>query len=490
MVLTSFLSTTSLPIFLILFSLHLHAENNFYIKAYNGLSNGRLCREVSPEELKKLDNSCKYPLKDLYTSNEEIFEWSIFQKSADLQIQKNKCINQRLEAIMNDKNLHDRWLSILAASWAGRKKAQLILSQCVQINYNSNERMGARLNPNFRPKINPNKKDLAQSDKDELKWQELCANEDSLDALATANKLFEYSLPVVGGPDFFDYMDQNRSLLINTKTGKPLSNADLLNTDLSDPEALSFVTQDDSRKGLSNFFNLSQKINGKFITIVNERKQANRKLVAQKDKKNGTYNLNEKTKDYLFEDDTVYETLVNTKQIEKPKPNQEPELSMGTKCLLNHYEPSLGGELTEFAILSTVFTGIITKLYGISRLAKIHELTKGKATIWGTGLAGGIQGTREAFKVCSSKLYQDTKLIDQNKAIEAVTNNISDLPKMIGYERPGFEIPMEKTPACKNLSEDTIINDMGRSSCLTTALISLAPLQISLPTLAISHFEK
>ncbi len=476
-----------------------YAENDTFIKNYIGITSNRLCRTVPDDELKQLDNSCKYPFKDLYRSNEKIFEWSIFQKSAALQIQKNKCINQRLNAIMNDRALFDQWIGLLATAWAGRKKAQLILSKCEEIKLNTNERLGARLNPNFRPRINPNSKTLSENEKAELTWQELCGNEESMAALSAADKLFEYALPTVGGSDFFNFFEKNRDLLININTGKALTNSELLNAKMDPEDPLSFVRQDETRNGIRLRLNLGHQVKGKFTEIIEERNRANRKLISQK--KNEIYDLDSTTENYMFNDNTVYQILTSSKQMDSPeftdedlndiesfkkKLYNEPQLSMGAKCLLNHFEPSPGGELSEFALLSFGIAGLIAKIYRLTTLGNLGALSKTQLTTWGTLSANTILVLRKSLSICSSKLYEHTKLAEQNKDIQSHINEISSLPKQTSFSRFKFEIPMEKTPECKNLEKNFIVNDMGSPGCWTS-LLFIAPLQISLPVEVISN---
>lgn len=137
---------------LLLFSNFTKAENNVFIRTYSGIINGRYCGRVASEDADKLEKACKYPGRNLLTSSEKIFEWSVFQSSAELQVQKNLCIQQRLSEMAKSPDLQKEWIKDLAKAWLGKKKAQLIVSKCDAINFNTNERLGARLNAGYYPR--------------------------------------------------------------------------------------------------------------------------------------------------------------------------------------------------------------------------------------------------------------------------------------------------------------------------------------------------
>ncbi len=464
---TLFLKLTYFFIFSLLFEHRVLAENNIFIKTYNGVTKNRICGFVKPEDLKTLEYACKHP-NSLLTFSEDVFEWSIFQSSAKLQLQKNLCIQQRTTEIMNSKNLFDQWFRVLAKSWLGKRKAQLIVSKCEEINYNTNERLGARLNPNFTPRKIVDKK-----------WLDICEDKNALAPLIAADGIFQYSLPAISSPDFFDILKDGRSTIINKKTGKPMTDAEILEADLSD---LTFLSLDPSKTE-----QIKSALKEKMSVLVKERKEMILKIEAQKDQNSDVFNLDYATKDYLFEDDTVHEILEKSGQMKNSElPGGITEISTGAKCLLNHYESTLGGELAELVALSGFFGGIISKVFRSGKGLKINS--HAKMLLLGSFPAGVFQGLRETIKTCSANQYLDTKITDRKKNETKASIEGDSLPKNLGYEGAYDleDISESKIPSCKGLPKNTIVNSFKRADCITNAVLSLAPLQVSLPVLAVS----
>ncbi|MEK6628064.1 MAG: hypothetical protein AABY53_05515 [Bdellovibrionota bacterium] len=441
------------------------AENNLFIKTVNGITKSRNCGFVKKEDLKNLACSNRYPhsLISYFNFNEEIFEWSVFQSSAELQLRKNLCIEQRTTEIMKSDDLYSEWFKRLTFSWLGQRKAQLMVSHCAKIKYNTNERLGARLNAEFTPRASIDKK-----------WLDICENEEKLDQIAAADGIFQYSLPAISGSEFFDIMKDNREVIRNKKTGKAITDQEILETDFSgDINKLFYLSA--SRKD-----QIKKKIKESIAGLVNERKAMNTRLEGNKNKRTGNIYLSDADKDYIFDDDTVNEYLLNSGHI----PNEHTgkgRLSTGAKCILNRYESNFGAELAEMLLFSLS--------YGVGNLknVKLEQFIKmknfGKMLLMGSFPAGLFIGLQETIKVCSSDKYTNTKIIDQAKGQTKALETGDKLPKDFAYTAYDIDIPEEKTPACQGLPKNVIINDFKRSNCLTNALLSLGPMQLALPVL-------
>ena len=174
------------------------------------------------------------------------------------------------------------------------------------------------------------------------------------------------------------------------------------------------------------------------------------------------------TKDFLFEDNTVYETLSELKLLGNAEPSfEDPKASMGVKCLLNHYQSDDNAEIAEFVALAFVSYAGLFKVFNISKLAKWEVLKKGR--FMSSLIAGEAQAIKNIAKVCSSDSYQKTKL-DDRIAKENPDFDTKPLKDELGFSFNELEIPRNKTPACKSIEQNVVANDFKRSGCLINAL--------------------
>lgn len=469
------------------------SENDFLVKTYSGITNGRMCWPffgVSNDDVNSLDGPC--PPNPLTMFNEEIFNWRVFQSSAEMQLQKNLCIQQRLDVLMHSPKLVKTWFKFVAKAWLGKKKAELILSKCGEISYNTNKRLGARINPNFTPSpATPEQSKNPHSLKSSIdkKWLDLCADKNALATLAVADNLFDHALPVIGSPEFFNVVEENRSVILNKNTGKPITEAEILGADLSN---LKFLAVDDKKMEA-----VRGEMKQKMALLRSERRDVNIKLKNNRDKKGIFNNLDEPMRDYLFEDGTVYEVLKRSNQmVTSDLTGETIEMSSGAKCIMNSYELSIGGDMAEIVGGSFLLGATFAKLRNLASLeltlltGKIVKTTTMMKQIGlGSYMAGAAVGLREAAKTCpeSGAQYQHTKLSDRNKGQASRTIEVDSLPEDLDfnfYELKG--IPKAKTPACKNLPKNSIVEEFHRFGCISNVILSVAPLVIALPTLAVS----
>lgn len=432
------------------------AENNPFVKTYIGITNSRVCGIVSRDDVKALGKDCPpYPGNTLFTTSEALFEWTIFQTSANLQLQKNKCIIERSEVLLKSDHLMEQWINALTVSWLGKRKSELILQKCKEVNFNTNERIGARLNIGFTPRstVDP-------------QWLKICEDPNTLVTLSSAANIFEYSLPITSSPQFFDNMESHRDAVIYKKTGKPITNEEILNSDITN---LSFILLDSNE-----LKSLVKDITKDFKAVSDERKEMRLKILSTREPKNKTFNIDDATKEYIFDDDTVFEVLEKTGQLESDFITGDTvKMSNGAKCILNHYEHSFDAEITELLALSIFFSKVISKAFSLPKIKNLKSY--GKAIGSGSIPAGVFQALREAMKTCGNSQYQDVKLKDQNKTQRKVFIEGDQLPKEVGFN--AFDIkdfPDNKTPACKGLGKNLMLSDFKHSSCIVSSLFTLA----------------
>lgn len=455
--------------FVFLFLVEVQAENKFFLKLYTGIVNARFCGLVQSEDLKDLPHVCEYPL---FAFNEELFEWSIFQTSAELQLKKNLCIRQKMNAILDSEKLTELFIFKLIYAWLGKKKGELIAAKCDELEYNSNPRLGARININFESTTAPRSAHPKQKVSERIKilepWVKLCSDSNAMAAIRVATKIHQYALPKLSMPELFAVMEEERSVLVSKKSGKPVSDLEILNQDLS--KLGSFEVR------RRQYPKMKQKFKEIFDKLGQERHEANKHLLEQKRIGKNYFDLDEGTRDYLVEDGTVREVLEKAGKLQTNRLSGEDiNMTMGAKCLLNHYEQTSTGEIVEGIIYSAMLGGVISQFL---KVGKIPALLNSVAIV------AVLQGLRETIKTCSADEYLHTKLIGQGKDETAVFDQSRNLPKNFGFDPKTFTIPPKDIPACKGLDQNSIVGGLERFGCITNSILSFAPMKLALPILS------
>jgi hypothetical protein len=437
------------------------AENNLIIKTYSANANDRVCT-VTSKDIAKVSKYCPHPtdhLQYLLASSSEIYEWTIFQMAATLQIKKNKCIQERTKALLEDKEMMDEWMDYLVISWLGSKKSTMMLDRCRQISLKAQMRSFYSREPAV-PRL----------------WKDICDDPDRRAALEATTNIFQYSMPVASSPEFFKVMEENRAGIVSKKTGKPITDDEILGTDLSD--VFSVIQSDDN-----SFRFLKRELKKKFMVLSNEREAMSQKILKSRSPTSKGFVLDEALRDAMFEEDTVMDVLQATKEIKTV--NGVPEFSGGANCIMNRYEKSLGGEMAELVILGIFFSRVMPGAFNPARLKNLKDLSK--AALVGSIPAGTFQGLREFVKTCYHSEYQDAKLIGTQKSQVKAFEIARDMPKSIGHKAFAMKnFPDDKAPSCKGIDANLMLGDFKRFTCIQNALLTItnfASLRLSLPIL-------
>ncbi len=461
------------------------AENSIIASAYNQLRNGRTCTQVTHADLKKAGFTCESgnPLKTI--NPWEIFEWNVFQQGADRQIEKNNCLTEQISALANDEKLLQTWFSQLTAAWLGMKKSELILNKC-------QSEVTMRASPEnirqfgYRKAYEMSHKPLGKQ------WEELCFDSEKITSLMAAQSLFPFALPVVSDPEFFKIMQKHRNMIIDKKTGKPLTDDGLLNANLQD---LSFM-----KLKLDEGFETS--IKESFSKLASERRSTTQQIKNSKSK--GSYQLNDNLKEYIFKDETIYQTLsennlmgADYSGLDKTKPDDlnfnsskdanKVSVSNGAFCILAKYEPTLTGEIIDFVATSAMGGGILVKSL--------------KATKYMAGLSGGTQlmksigyslrwngytmMAKQVFNSCGGNDSHTAKKVVSTSKNEALASfQAGDLPREIGYGTWNLDTDPQQTPSCKKIeNKNLMLNKAHNSNCVLDAVLAVSPLKIALPVI-------
>jgi len=464
-------------------SLSLSAENSYIASLYNQAMNQKMCGSVTRSDLTKLGIKCAYgqPIENLSVSSWEIYEWSIFQEASHAQLDKNKCLAEKISALQKNKQLLNAWYSQLVALWLGNKKAKLILNICQsevlsRVDKANVKRYG--LKNAYEKTINQSS--FKSNKKLPSSWIDVCTDEDQISALKSSQDLFMYSLSVISHSDFFKSIDQYRHSIIDDRTGKPLTDANLLKTDLSD---LSFLQINLDPK-------LDHAITSKMKKLRSERLEINTKLInSQRD---GVFTFREfpddGLKEYMYNDETVFQVLASKSEIGS---DQKTAISNGAYCILAKYEPTLTGEILNFAVEAFFWEKAIARnLIGLPKLLnktpRLKTVTKPiqNCLTSGFGLAGCPMVAEQIYNSCVNKPFKSFKVKNKSQQEIAHSINAANLPQTVKLEKWNLIFDPKETPSCQNIKEKNYaINEDLKSDCFIDALLSVAPLKVSLPVL-------
>ncbi|MGZ3775767.1 MAG: hypothetical protein ACXVCN_18775 [Bdellovibrio sp.] len=460
-----------------------------FASIYNQIKNDRKCGDVTKTDLKNAGFNC-----GIKNTNDvsnylpwAIFEWNAFQVSAENQIDKNNCLNEQMTALFNNDQLLHTWFSQLTASWMGMKKSDLILTQCYS---------KPRKTHSLEEFANYKQKKITQHDESlSEEWNNICSDSQKISALKAARSLFPYALPVVSDSNFFKTMAKYRKMIINKKTNKPISDEDLLKADLQD---LSFM-----KLKIDPEFEREMKQN--LSNLYSERSSITKQILDSK--KNGSYELSDELKEYIFEDETVYQVLfdrnlmsVDYAGLDKTRSeiNQNTRekntedfakvpVSNGAFCILAKYEPTFTGEMIDFAMTSAIAGGILFKsLKGIKYLESLSTLKQiGRSTSLGFALNGYPMMAKQVYNSCGGNdAHTSKKVVSMAKTEVLASIQGADLPNEVGYGTWNLDIDPKITPSCNKIeNKNLMLNKKYKSNCFLDSLLAISPLKISLPIL-------
>lgn len=463
-----------------------YADNSMLTSAYIQLSNARFCGQVSKQDLKNAGFSCdnRQPILQLNSSAWSIYEWNVFQLAAERQVEKNNCLTEQVSVLVNDKSQFSDWNSRLIAAWLGQKKSELIINKCGADVYSRLDLADVKRYGVSKAYENSIKNSTFHLRKPlEKEWLDLCFDDEKISALRAANSLFQFSLPVVSDPALFKTLERHRKMLVNTNTGKPLSDADILNADLQD---LSFLTVKKNAQ-------YDKDIIGSIQNLSNERTSITEKIKGSKTMEG--YQLDTQIRDYLFEDETVDQVMSDKNlkyktQIETGD-KKEPELSAGAFCLMSKYEPNFTGEMVGLAVESAVAGGVVLKVWkGAKYLAGLSKTEKVKQSMgYGLKAVGYPMMAAQIAKSCpvpvfGNEPFRTSKVVSGIKNENMAFIKGADLPDSVGYGSWNLKMDTAQAPSCKTAEQrNLMLNNNYSANCIFDTLLTLAPLKIALPAM-------
>lgn len=458
--------------------------------AWIQLVNNRYCGDRDKPGFEKAGVDCALRKKNASPKTQSwfIFEQALFDEGAELQATKNQCIVDQLNELKDTKEIQQSWASMLTAAWVRTKKSELILETCKK----ENGWALRNLNPDELRKnkkqtyVNGTKKHSRKAIPEQ--WQDLCFNQDELEKIKSMKPMIPTTVPILAGADQFSALEKNRSAILFEKNGKltALTDQDILNLDVSDLSKVDIQLDFNS----SAYKKFTKSVQQSFSSVMNDRLNFNKYLTKNKNK-DGTYNLSEEDRQFIYDDETIYQLLCEKdpnfcNNYAGLKKTDLSKLTTPQYCVFAQYEKDPRKDLLIFLGESYL-------------LGKLAGVLRGGATVKQTVKDGLTLGTlllvsQQIGHTCFSNFNGDEQKVSSREktrikaALLSEQMKANEFTKTIGFSIYDLET---KSPACKKLNErqkNYLANGKGNSNALNCGLniLSVLPwLSVSLPAISV-----
>jgi hypothetical protein len=487
-----------------------HAENSIVASAYNQIRQGQYCSDVRKEDISTSGLNCSLEttkkLAKLNGSAADLMEHLVFERAADAQVTKNKCLQEQIETMMKDPKRMQAYKFLLVQAWLNRRKANLMWDTCNKTFYQKMDlammkregfekewaRVEARARGTQHEILGPSKEFMD-------KWKPICLKEETATALRNADELFSYALPVISAPAIFDAMDKNRDLLKIHATGKPITDQEILATDLRNLESLRFDLKEPGQ------LKLDAALQDTFKDLAAERaKVANRlsrrdppRTKAARLGGSGQGPLESDHRDYLFEEGTVHQVMLNEGMMyDKATGN----LSNSAACLLARYEPTLMGSVLDFSAKTIVTGGAIgvgirgvNAVRGATAVAGTKKaLTAGQELKRGARLGAMTAGVEmlahQVYRHCFSSTARTRHMNSMKDSDASVSMSIANLPEEITTDRSYSVFSKAEAPSCEDAGKQSLLtNSAHDANCMRELLFTVLPMKAVLPAMLLAN---
>jgi len=445
---------------------------------------------MDPNDLARAGYACSMHNTNIIgPATAQIYEWNVFNDAAELQVRKNKCLIEQIEAIKEDKELFDHWYQHLAKSWLAIRKADILLSKCDrslvrELNPQDVEKNGLKVEyDKLRARmslIERGNGPQALSDK----MLELCNDPDQVNSMRISRDILLASLPAVSDAHLFSAIGKSRGVILNAAKDGALSDKEILQSSIRNMDTGQFATEG------KEYDALKTNLVGILDKWLKMRKTTADKLESKRDKDGSYYlELSPDLKQAMFEDQSVYQALIDRKQIPDNynglQNTTRQDTTSGAYCLLSKYEPRLIPEIAQTAGEMAVAGGLVKKMKGIFkfpfeglpdtkwansliRLVNAAKKVRKVATRNGAlaGLPMGIQGI---LKTCGA-----IENIGGNVVGETLRTHAE-----INYLTGDIRIPPEKTPSCKTIeNKNMLIMHVKLQECIARSIWSLTAISL------------
>lgn len=484
------ISRALISIAFLLASLQAQAVNDGFVTFWNGLKDGHFCYGKSPSPIRWKEPDCPSPKNKAGTPEagakpmSRVFQQVVLEESAKLQILKNNCLIEQLKAFQKPEHqaAFDTWSMRVMHNWMGQKKMNQILQYCSHIQYEFfADDFGGLSKADFTNRfVAPAWRSSLQDPGFINKWKPYCTNSKLMAQIQEAVGLFPAGVPVISSQMPLSEMEIFRGNIQNLKTGKPISDQDILDVDLR---------KDSGQFALTNVDGFQNKMKARFSKLITEKEKVNKQLAAYLEsstaqKKDFQYmlkdesSLDEGLQDYLFDEGTILDTLATHRALA----DGTDDFDRASVCMIGSYEHSFTGEVIEMVGSGGGAAGAIYKLTkGAVTGARVAmtAMNAGKKSLAAGFAITSIGPTLSQIKLqCLGQGTADTRAIRKGK-IKADSSPDAVLPTTNFKLRPSG-IPRSEAPSCAQLpSRDFLLR--GGGSCIQETLFNILPMEISLP---------
>jgi len=454
------------------------AKNGDFTSFANQLAAGQHCNDVVPGDIRNAGYKCR-PLSA--TNREEsnptlIFESLVFDEASANQVLKNNCVMEKTKTLMGQGRWRDTWTKILIHNWLLAKKTDEILKFCRTrywdrlANTDENLPPGEAFDKFMNREIQtwPSRKEKILEDAKLFKNK--CLDTKLMIVAAQGKDILTETMPGVSSPEFFKILDEKQKHIINRRTNKPLTNSDIMRTDLAD---LSFLNFDHASP-------LFEALDQKNLGIYTQRAEMNGRIDAAQ--KSGE--MSQELKDEIYEDDTVKELLREKKLV--PSDPKAKTMNPAVSCLLSRYEPNLIADTAELIGTSIVTGGVIGVAVNSTKAMKVYRLLKAAGKhkmLVGTGIVSGGR----LMNRCLSQSVQLRKTKDHIESEGARhMDGHAGLTRQnaVPYKKWNISFDEKETPSCHHARiKNQLVENESQLECLAEQFTNLLPMVVGLPVL-------
>ena len=400
--------------------------------------------------------------KKLPRDAHKMYSQAVLQDAANLQVTKNECLEEQVRCLESSEDAFKDWYRYLETAWLSSRKAALVLEQCAQHgttdldpNQIYNEGFD-KAYENMRSNWPLQRQKSTPALTGELR--EICSRPEMLETLATAIEVLQQSMPFVSDEKFFSTMEGYRGSVISKKTGKPITDAEILANDLSDPNQIIRTNFDNGHYAAAK-----GDIQKRLDLFVKGRKEMNQSIARAARDKFGRFPLTDSVMRAMYNDGSIHQVLSDKNQIPPGYVDLDRAargtVNPGAVCLLAYFEHSPIGAALDFGLTSILYGGLAKRLFtGTKYLGKpfFDKMTQfnAGATIGGLPMAG-----HQAYGVCMqekrSLAFNDSRELQHMRNVGKYF-----MPDSVGYRADEkWEIkkcPVERMPACKKLKDQKV----------------------------------
>ncbi|MEO0337365.1 MAG: hypothetical protein AAF202_13300, partial [Pseudomonadota bacterium] len=352
-------------------------------------------------------------MEQLGKTPEQILREQVFHEAAHRKLNWDRCMEDVFDGFESNQNFMDQWMVTSLRAYLNYKKSEAFRKTCERKfwNYCDPEytRMARTLNgPRedgvseqqecwefmFEDPNGPNIYDIESyfnSREEAETLKQICFDPEHQRAMAVAPYIFKRTVPFFASDDVFDAWERNSNLILDDRTGEPISDAALMNMDFTDGFGGEI-------RMAENWIGPMRESMGRVLERTRANGQEDRdvleRMINRADPMDHTDLVRPNPAidpDEYFLHDTLYEqgyfaeVLEDRDLIDRDAIGGSSRMTPEAVCFMGAYHESLGGELAEMALLGVATAGVGT---GFQLIRGGAAALRGLATLRGTMSVG------------------------------------------------------------------------------------------------------